>query len=75
MFTVDKLCIRQGKITNFYMYNAHPHFAQTFGEKLFVLIFNSIFIYLYLDTHVLYYKGILAFTFEHIMVEEVLCNK
>ena len=28
--------------------------------------FNSIFIYLYLDTCFLYYKGILAFIFEHV---------
>ena len=31
--------------------------------------------YLYLDTCFLYYKGILAFIFEHIMVQEILCNK
>ena len=29
-------------------------------------------IYLYLDTCFLYYKGILAFIFEHIMAQEIL---
>ena len=55
----------------------HTHiFGPNFqGKKSFVLIFNSIFIYLDLDTCFLYDKGILAFIFEHIMVEEVLRNK
>ena len=30
--------------------------------------------YLCLDTCFLYYKGLLAFTFEHIMAQEILCN-
>ena len=50
--------------------------AQTCREK--ILCFNfliQLFIYLYLDTCFLDYKGILAFIFEHIMVQEILCNK
>ena len=46
-----------------------------FQEKKFVLIFNSIFIYLYLYTCLLCCKIILAFIFEHIMVQEILYNK
>ena len=41
-----------------------PNFQE---KKSFILIFNLIFIDLYLHTYFLYYKGILAF-FEHIMV-------
>ena len=32
----------------------------------------QLFTYLYLDTCFLYYKEILAFNFEHIMVQEIL---
>ena len=49
-----------------------PNFQE---KKSFILIFNSIFIYLYLHTYFLYYKGILAFIFEYIMEQEILCNK
>ena len=50
--------------------------AQTFKKKYFLLIFLiQFFIYLCLDTCFLYYKGMLAFIFEHIMVQEILCNK
>ena len=48
--------------------------VQTFRKKTFNFLIQS-FIYLYLDTCFLYYKGILAFIFEHIMVQEILCNK
>ena len=48
-----------------------PNFQE---KKSSVLIFHSI-IYLYLDTYFLYYKGILAFIFEHIRVQEILRNK
>ena len=47
--------------------------VQTFRKKTFNFLIQS-FIYLYLDTCFLYYKGILAFIFEHIMVQEILCN-
>ena len=54
-----------------YVYNIHPCFWSILsGKKSFVLTFNSIFnslIYRYLF---LYYKGILAFIFEHIMVQK-----
>ena len=51
-------------------------FGPNFQEKKFLfLFFNYLFIYLYLDTCFLCYKGILAFIFEHIMVQEILCNK
>ena len=50
--------------------------AQTFRKNYVVLIFLiQLFIYLYLDTCLLFYKGILALVFEHIMVREMLCNK
>ena len=51
-------------------------FAQTFREKIFHFNFLIQFlIYLHLDTCFLYYKGILAFIFENIMVQEILCNE
>ena len=47
-------------------------FGPNFQEKQsFVSIFNSVFIYLHLDTCFLYYKGILVFIFEHIMVQGI----
>ena len=50
--------------------------AQTFKKKIFHFnILTPYFIYLYLATCFLYYEGILAFIFEHIMVQEILCNK
>ena len=54
----------------------HPCFGSKLsGKKPFILIFNSI-IYLFIFRYLfLYYKRILAFTFEHIMVQEILCNK
>ena len=60
------------------MYNVHLRFwPKLSAKKSFVLIFKSnyLFIYLYLDTCFLYYKGILAFSFEHIVVQEILCDK
>ena len=61
----------------FAMYNAHPRFwPKLSGKKIFH--FNFLIqcnIYLYLDTCFLYYKVILAFIFEHIVVQEMLCNK
>ena len=41
--------------------------AQTFRKKIFCFNFNSIiYLFIYLDTQgFLYYKGILAFVFEH----------
>ena len=42
-----------------------PNFQE---KKSCVLILIQLFIYLYLDTCFLYYKGILAFIFEHIVV-------
>ena len=41
------------------------------GKKAFNFL-SQLFIYLYLDTCFLYYKGILAFIFEHIMAQEIL---
>ena len=50
-------------------------FGPNFQEKFFHFNFLIQFlIHLYLDTF-LYYKGILAFSFEHIMIQEILCNK
>ena len=47
--------------------------VQTFREKkIFHLNFLILlFIYSYLDTCFLYYKGILVFIFEHIMVQGI----
>ena len=46
------------------------------GKNSFILIFQfNFFMYLYLDACFLYYKGILAFIFDHIMIQEILCNK
>ena len=66
----------------FAMYNAlqyimHTHIlGPNFQEKVFHFNFLIQFsIYLYLDTCFLYYRGILAFIFEHIMVQEILVNK
>ena len=51
-------------------------FGPNFQEKQsFVSIFNSVFIYLHLDTCFLYYKGILVFIFEHTTVQEILRNE
>ena len=49
------------------MYNMCPHFwPKLSGEKIFHFNFLiQFFTYLYLDTCFLYYKGILAFIFEH----------
>lgn len=54
----------------FAVYNVHPRFwSKLSGKKYFVLIFLiQIFICLHLGTCFLYYKGILAFIFKHIMV-------
>ena len=49
-----------------------PNFQE---KKSCVLILIQLFIYLYLDTCFLYYKGVLAFIFEHIVVPEILRNK
>ena len=58
------------------MYNVHPHFwPKLSGKKFCFSILIQFFIYLYLDTCFLYYKEILAFIFEQIMVQEILCNK
>ena len=49
--------------------------AEAFRKKIFC--FNSLirlFIYLFLDTFFLYYKGILAFIFEHVMLQEINNN-
>ena len=49
----------------------HPCFwPKLAGKNSFALI--QCFIYLYLDTYFLYYKGTLALIFEHIMVQERL---
>ena len=50
-------------------------FGPNFQGKKSFLKFKYAFIYLYLDTCFLYYKGILAFIFEHIMAQEILWNK
>ena len=59
------------------MYNEHLCFgAKLPGEKFFHFNFSiQFFMYLYLDACFLYYKGILAFIFDHIMIQEILCNK
>ena len=50
--------------------------AQTVRKKIFCFNFLiEFFINLYLDTYFLYYNGILAFIFEHLMGQEILCNK
>ena len=50
--------------------------AQTFRKKILHLNFLiQLFIYLSLDTCFLYYKGILTFIFEYIMIQEILCKK
>ena len=57
----------------FAMYNVHSYFlAQNFqGKKNFCFnLLIQLSIYVYLDTCFLNYKGILAFIFEHIMVQE-----
>ena len=58
------------------MYDVHPHCGPKLSGKI-IFHFNFLIqflIYLHLDTCFLYYKGILAFIFEHIMVQEILCN-
>ena len=59
------------------MNNAHPGFwPKVSGKKTFRFNFLiQLCIYLYLDTCSLYYKEILAFIFEHIMVQEIVWNK
>ena len=49
------------------MYNEHPHiWPKLSGEKIFHFNFLiQLFFNLYLDTCVLYYKGILAFIFQY----------
>ena len=52
----------------FAVYNAHPRFWRKLSGEKKPFHFNfliQLFIYLYLDTCFLYYKGILAFIFEH----------
>ena len=52
----------------FAVYNVHLHFDPNFQEKIFHFNFLiQLFIYLYLDTCFLYYKGIRAFIFEHMV--------
>ena len=56
----------------------HTHvFGPNFQEKKpFALIFEFKFLFIHIKMLVfLYYKGILAFIFEHIMVQEILCHK
>ena len=66
--------VRSPVIIFCHVYCAPMFSAQTFRKKIFRFnFFNSIFIYLYLGTCFLYYKGILAFIFEH-MLQEILCN-
>ena len=63
-------------IPYFTMYNADPCFWLKLSGKIFHFKFLiQYFIHLYLDTCVLYFEGILALIFEHIMVQEILCNK
>ena len=53
-------------------------FGPNFQEKNLALKFfqfDYLFIYLYSSTCFWYFKRILAFIFEHIMVQEILCNK
>ena len=58
------------------MYNVHPCFwPKLSGKNVLIFKFNYLFIYLYLDTWLLYYKGIVAFIFGHVMVQEILRNK
>ena len=56
------------------MYNTHPCFwSKLSGKKSFILLFKiQLFIYLFRYLFFLYYKGILAFTFEHIMLQKFL---
>ena len=50
--------------------------GQTLGENFCFKIFNSIFyVFIFRSLFFLYYKGILAFIFEQIMAQEILCNK
>ena len=64
--THDLPCIRHTHVFD-------PNFQE---KKSFVWIFViQLFIYLHLDACFLYYKGILAFLFERIMAQEILCNK
>ena len=61
----------------FAIHNTYPRFGPKLfrKKKIFCLNFlNQLFIYLYLDTCFLCYKGILASIFEHIIVQEILCN-
>ena len=66
-----------GHMPCFAVYNVHPFFDPNIqGEKISHFNFLiQFFVYSYLDTCFLYYKGILAFIFKHIMVQEILCNK
>ena len=74
---------RKLKLPYFAMSNVFPYilcthiFGPNFqGKKTFHFNFLIQFsIYLYLYTCSLYYKGILSFNFEHIMVQETLWNK
>ena len=47
----------------------------SFQGKNFCFNFLNSIIYFYLDTCFVYYKGILAFIFEHIVVPEIVCNQ
>ena len=50
-------------------------FGPNFQEKIFRFKFlTQFFIYLYLGIWFLYYKGILAFILDYIMIQEILCN-
>ena len=59
----------------FDMYNMHSCFWPSLSwKKYFILIFNSVIYLFILETCFLYYKGILVFIFEHIMVQGILCT-
>ena len=59
------------RLPYFAIYNAHPRvWPKLSGKISFMLIFN----YLFIDTCFLYYKRILAFIYEHNLLQEILCN-
>ena len=69
-----EISVSSCQLPYFAIYNVHPHFlAQTFRKTILCFVFfNYLFIFRYLF---LYYKGILAFIFEHTMVQEILWNR